>query len=216
MNDFNWESFLKEESRKAIAKYQEEKNDDNCSWRDNIYLPPEVIESEWLGLPGATEEQIIAAENRLGVKLPPSYREFFKVTNGWRSEYPETPVLRSVEKIDWFRIENQDLIDTFESFSTDESISDEEYFTYGQNHREEWIQPLRIEYLQSCLQISDDDDNDVVLLNPKVIQNSEWEAWFLSLERSIEDIGVYRTFSFQKMLETFGMLYSWGRDGFEE
>lgn len=45
-------------------------------------LPPQVIESGWLGYPGATEAQIAQAEARLGMVLPRSYREFLKVTNG--------------------------------------------------------------------------------------------------------------------------------------
>ncbi|MFB7184542.1 SMI1/KNR4 family protein [Streptomyces sp. NPDC056230] len=37
-----------------------------------------------LGFPAATEEQIVALEQRLGLVLPPSYRTFLQVSNGWR------------------------------------------------------------------------------------------------------------------------------------
>ncbi len=79
-SDFNWKTFLKQESKKAIEKYYEEKNID-----PNIYkqLSSEVIKSEWLGFSGASEEQIVTKENDLGVRLTRSYREFLKVTNCW-------------------------------------------------------------------------------------------------------------------------------------
>lgn len=37
----------------------------------------------WLGQAGATEEQLAAAEERLGVQLPPSYRAFLGASNGF-------------------------------------------------------------------------------------------------------------------------------------
>ena len=203
MNNFDWESFLRQESQKAIAKYKKDKNKyPKDSWTDNIVLPSSAIESEWLGLPGALEEQIVAAENRLGVKLPPSYREFLKVTNGWCNEYPGTPILRSVEDINWLYVENQDWID--EWMTTNEPVPDEEYFVYDQDWWY-WRQALRTEYMQTALQISDDDDGDVVLLNPKIIHNHEWEAWVLSCAHA----GVNRCRSFREILQKVGMVDSW-------
>ncbi|WP_030388101.1 SMI1/KNR4 family protein [Streptomyces sp. NRRL S-241] len=38
----------------------------------------------WLGFPPASEKRIAAMEERLGRRMPPSYREFLKVTDGWR------------------------------------------------------------------------------------------------------------------------------------
>src|SRR5205823_4641574 len=51
-------------------------------------LPDEVAESGWLGYPPASERQIAAAEARLGATLPPSYRAFLRVSNGWRRTSP--------------------------------------------------------------------------------------------------------------------------------
>src|SRR5437764_1500142 len=48
------------------------------------HLAPEVIASGWLGYAPASHEQIEGAEKRLGVTLPPSYRAFLLVSNGWR------------------------------------------------------------------------------------------------------------------------------------
>jgi hypothetical protein len=40
--------------------------------------------ARWLGFPPASEERIAALEQRLGRRMPPSYREFLKVSDGWR------------------------------------------------------------------------------------------------------------------------------------
>ncbi|MER7929188.1 SMI1/KNR4 family protein [Streptomyces sp. NPDC096057] len=42
-------------------------------------------QARWLGFPPASEEWIAAMEERLGRQLPPSYREFLKVSDGWRN-----------------------------------------------------------------------------------------------------------------------------------
>ena len=47
-------------------------------------LDPAARASGWLGFPGASEGQLQAAEARLGRRLPPSYRSFLQVSNGWR------------------------------------------------------------------------------------------------------------------------------------
>ena len=209
MNNFDWQSFLKEESKKAIAKYQEEKrNESNASWMDFIVLSPEAIESEWLGFPGASEAQILAAETCLYVKLSPSYQNFLKVTNGWNDLYQGIPILRSVDKIDWFCVENQDVIDEYNKPQPYSSIiSDEEYLVYDFSFSFplDLEQPLRTKYMQTALQISDSDDSHFVLLNPKIIHNGEWEAWVFMAGDG--DVKRYR--SLKEMIQTLGMVDSW-------
>lgn len=73
MTKFDWEILLKEFSQKLVAGLNE---------RRKVEIPSEVIQSGWLGYLGATEKQITQAEARLKTTLPPSYREFLKVTNG--------------------------------------------------------------------------------------------------------------------------------------
>ena len=201
MSEFNWQKFLKRESRKAIEDYQQVKSQEKPPiWASYFEFPSEVISSEWLGFPGASEEQIVAAETRLGVTLPPSYRDFLKVTNGWRDS-PGTLKFRSTEEIDWFCVESQDWIDEWNYLFRNQEIGDEEYFSYGQG----WKQKLRIEYMQTALQISDYDDGDVFLLNPQIIHHEEWEAWILSTHYG----GAKRFRSFQEMLQTIGMVNHW-------
>jgi hypothetical protein len=74
METFDWESHIREWSRKrleVLEDYEKER------------LPPSMIEDGYLGYSGAAEEEIAAAEARLGVTFPSSYREFLKVILRW-------------------------------------------------------------------------------------------------------------------------------------
>ncbi|NEP81416.1 MAG: SMI1/KNR4 family protein [Okeania sp. SIO3C4] len=204
MSTFDWESFLKQESKKAIEQFKKRKKKYEEQWSKDWWfsLPDEALESEWLGFPGASEEQIVAAETRLGTTLPPSYRDFLKVTNGWL-DYPSIIELWPIEKIDWFSVENQEWIDIWLDYCPEEA-SDEEYFNYKYDWWY-WTQPIRTKYMQTALQISGDDDSEVVLLNPKIIHNDEWEAWLFSSHHA----GINRCRSFQEMLQKIGMPGPW-------
>ena len=92
MSSFDWEKFLKRWSQELLESLGS----------DRHTLPSDVIASGWLGYPGATEADIAQAETRLGAKLPPSYRAFLKVTNGWRQTTPFISRLWSTQEIDWF------------------------------------------------------------------------------------------------------------------
>ncbi len=178
MSTFNWEYFLKRWSRELLESMGEERSK----------LPTEVIQSGWLGYPGATEEQIARAEARLETTLPPSYREFLKVTNGWRQTTPFIDKVWSTEDIEWFCLTHQAWIDAFVERYTDDSVErldsllgepsipDQEYFIYGDTQD---CSKLRLEYLQTTLEISEKGDAAIYLLNPQVITaDGEWEAWF--------------------------------------
>jgi len=102
MNEDDWRLFLTDYSRELLA---------NTRIRDR--LPPEVAESGWLGYPPATEEEIVAAEGRLGVRLPPSYRAFLGVSNGWRNANAFINDIWSCKDIAWFRERNQEWIDAY-------------------------------------------------------------------------------------------------------
>ena len=144
-------------------------------------LAREVVESGWLGFPGATAEQLDVAEARLGVTLPPSYREFLTVTNGWRQTGTSIWRMWSTEEIDWFRARNADWIDAYVNpFGGLEglSLTDEEYLVYGKS--QDSVR-FRVEYLESALEISDEGDSAIYLLNPEVVTaDGEWEAWFFA------------------------------------
>jgi SMI1 / KNR4 family (SUKH-1) len=116
-------------------------------------ISPEVIASGWLGYPGATEDQIAGLEARLGRSLPPSYRAFLKVSNGFRQPGMMSERILSTDEVEWFPIRHQGLVD----------ICNSNY----------------LEYLLDTLVISIQhiDGEYFYLLNPNVVTaNGEWEA----------------------------------------
>jgi SMI1/KNR4 family protein SUKH-1 len=173
MATFEWQPFLEKWSQEIIeaGEYPE--------------LPPEVVASGWLGFPGATEEQITQAEARLGVGLPPSYRDFLKVTNGWRQTGTFIWRMWSTEEMEWFSVRNHQWVNAYLRpwgiFSTppkNPSIPDDEYFVYGDHQDPARFRP---EYLRTALEISEEGDSAIYLLNPKVVTpDGEWEAWFFA------------------------------------
>ena len=122
METFDWENRIKEWSYKRIEALSD---------RQKAALPSNVIESGYLGYPGASEEQITTAEARLGVTLPSSYREFLKFTNGLRPTSEDGINFYSTEEINWFAVAEQNTIDEWiAAFQEFEAITDEEYFVY--------------------------------------------------------------------------------------
>lgn len=154
-------------------------------------LPKKMLESDWLGTLGATEDQIIQAEARLGVHLPPSYRAFLHVSNGWQHAGFHIHTLWSVEHIDWYATRHLQAIELALRAektqallagldTTSLNVPDERYFVYGD--RQETIN-IRSEYLKGALEISEEDPggDGVCLLNPAIrTSDGEWEAWFFA------------------------------------
>jgi len=130
--------------------------------RVSHWVPDSVKESRWFGMPGATDQEVSSVEARLGLTLPPSYRLFLRVSNGWCGIRTPTRLnaLRPAHKITWFVEENREWVDAHLAFfSADEPE----------------------QQLSTTLQISDIADNAVLLLNPsKVDVNGEWEGWFFA------------------------------------
>lgn len=169
MDRERWEQLLRQWSQEVIASEYAER------------LAPDVIAAGWLGYPGATEEQIRQAETRLGAQLPPSYREFLKVTNGWRMTTSFIERVWSTDEIVWFADRNPQWIAGYTRTRSNQSlptVPDDEYFVYGEGQDPVL---MRIEYLPSALQISEEGDAAIYLLNPQVVTpEGEWEAWFLA------------------------------------
>ncbi|MFI7503620.1 SMI1/KNR4 family protein [Streptomyces sp. NPDC049687] len=59
------------------------------------------LRERWLGFAGADEARIAAAEERLGCRLPPSYRAFLEVSDGWRHAGGFVWVLAGTEQLTW-------------------------------------------------------------------------------------------------------------------
>ncbi|MGW8742585.1 SMI1/KNR4 family protein [Streptomyces sp. WAC 04229] len=73
---FDWRRFLLMWS----AEWADGLADDQGRGEDD----QEARRARWLGSPPASEDRVTAAEKRLGRRMPPSYREFLKVSDGWR------------------------------------------------------------------------------------------------------------------------------------
>jgi HEAT repeat protein len=165
MSRYPWKDLLTRWSAEIIEA---------CEFADE--LTPEVDASGWLGYAGATEDEIAAAETRLGIAFPSSYREFLQLTNGWRMTTGFIQRLRPAGEVQWFSSEDQATIDAWLSVSGDDTVSDEEYLVYGDSA----VQPMRAGYLQTALAISDYGDG-IYLLNPQTVTpEGEWEAWFFA------------------------------------
>src|SRR5689334_23303262 len=110
MAQYEWREFLSQWSCEILASKQFA---EFLTYRADEYsgsYAPEVLASDWLGYPGATEEQIVAAEARLGISLPPDYREFLQTSNGWRWANYFIPRIWPVEEIQWLRLSDPDLV----------------------------------------------------------------------------------------------------------
>ncbi|WP_344923324.1 SMI1/KNR4 family protein [Streptosporangium oxazolinicum] len=127
--------------------------------------------------PPATESEIRHLEQRLGVELPPSYRQFLLFAGGWGSD--DDCCLLRVKEVGWLRDVDPSRA---ESWSTPKrenswSVPDELYFVYGQ---EQDPIHMRGEYVPDTLLAGYWADG-VALLNPHVrTPEDEWETWYLA------------------------------------
>jgi hypothetical protein len=171
-------------------------------WNDRLLassladqLPPDVVARKWLGFPPATDTQIATAERRLGLPLPPSYRAFLSVSNGWQLLNDAIWRVWGTDEIQWFKRTHEDWIAAYTApspYGARAEVSDEEYFSY------ETPQDFRPGHLKESLQISAVGDSAVLLLNPQVISKAgEWEAWFFANWIP----GALRYRSFQELFE---------------
>jgi hypothetical protein len=105
---------------------------------------------------GATDDEIAAAEKRLGVALPPDYRAFLQAANGFGPLDDSVRRLRPVSELQWLRDEDPELVRIWSEASGDDSLA-------------------------ATLVVSDEEDGARVLLNPAVVsEDGEWEAWFFA------------------------------------
>jgi hypothetical protein len=162
MIDHQWHELLHSWSRHILA---------TGDYRD--VLPAEAIDKQalWIGYPGAGEEQIAQAEARLKTRLPESYREFLKVSNGWPTGGPYVTRILPVEEIEWVSARKRDwLVGWKLGVNLYTGRDDPSVF------REMLGFDLRL--LESGLEISDEGDIGVYLLIPGLKSaDGEWEAW---------------------------------------
>lgn len=177
-------------------------------------ITPEMVQSGWLGFAGASQDEIAALETRLDTALPPSYRAFLTVSNGFRQPGMLVPRLYSTQEVDWLRNIDLEGIEAWrqgeaynaKQFGPFDPVSDEEYFVYGEEQN-----PLlfRSDYLFDAVRVSAKETvgTAVYLLNPQVkTDDGEWEAWLWAHWIP----GAYRYRSFWDLIQAERRMYLQG------
>jgi hypothetical protein len=124
------------------------------------------IKDNWLGFEPASEEQIKATEERLGLKLPEDYINFLKITNGFSAPNQIEPSFIPVQEITFLRDSDPFLIEAY-----------------------------RLEELERAIFISgEDEEQHFFLIYPKS-ENEKWRYWKFANwypgEHEFEDIESY-------------------------
>ncbi|MFD6172362.1 SMI1/KNR4 family protein [Streptomyces coeruleorubidus] len=151
---FDWRSFLLRWS----GEWADSLPDDETRGEDD----ETARRARWLGFPPASEERIAAMEERLGRRMPPSLREFLKVSDGWRHAGEFVWLLAGTEDAHWHNNESE-LADLFEEY-LDEDAGPEE-----RREADIWRRGLQL-----------DVESDVthVLMDPEdVDEDGEWAVY---------------------------------------
>jgi hypothetical protein len=69
-----------------------------------INIPDEARQSRWMGFSPASKIEIAEAEQRIGKPFPPSLRNFYLVTNGWRATGVSIDNILPVSEVDWLEV----------------------------------------------------------------------------------------------------------------
>jgi hypothetical protein len=175
----NWKEFLEQVSKTVIGSedlLQEYNTNDN-----------------WLGFDPATDKQIREAEERLRIKLPPTYTDFLKTSNGFKQLSCFTWNILPVEQIKRLSEFDKDFADEYKDMHDTFNPPDDEYFVYG---AEQQTTNFRSKYLSNCIALSGWGDASILLLNPEVMFGEECEAWMFA----IWHLGPVRYKSFEELM----------------
>ncbi|MEU6863505.1 SMI1/KNR4 family protein [Streptomyces sp. NPDC046876] len=119
-------------------------------------------QARWLGFPPASEERIAAMEERLGRRMPPSYRDFLKVSDGWRHAGGFVWLLAGAGDAHWHDNESG-LADMFEE-DLEEDAGPEER--------------LEADIWRRGLQLDVESDITYVLMDPEDVgEDGEWAVY---------------------------------------
>ncbi|MFF1320733.1 SMI1/KNR4 family protein [Streptomyces chartreusis] len=151
---FDWRSFLLRWSGEWADSLPDDEargEDDEAAWQ-----------ARWLGFPPASEARIAAMEERLGRRMPPSYREFLKVSDGWRHAGGFVWLLAGTEGARWHDNESG-LADLFEEYLDEDA---------GPEERQE------ADLWRRGLQLDVESDITHVLMDPEdVDEDGEWAVY---------------------------------------
>ncbi|MFD5698059.1 SMI1/KNR4 family protein [Streptomyces lasiicapitis] len=151
---FGWREFLERWSKEWAGA-----QDPDEDGRDGDEA---AVRDRWLGFAPATPERLAACEARLGHRLPPSYRSFLEVTDGWRHAGGFVYLLADTEQVHWHEDESG-IGEMFREY-LDEDASPEE------------IQEAAI--WGRSLQLDVESDATSVLMDPEdVDEHGEWAVF---------------------------------------
>jgi hypothetical protein len=174
-----WREFL----RSYSDDYVRVATDEELAWLDEAQR-----ERRWLGYGPATEDAVRAAEERLGTRLPPSYRNFLLASNGWRSIDLLIGELLTVEQIGWLPEADPALWETWAEDADDSGDDD--------------LTGL----LQRCVLLSAHADGDYWLLDGNTAgPDGEWTAYLWMASSGTEP----------QPYPSFGALVAHARERFE-
>ncbi|MEU0807269.1 SMI1/KNR4 family protein [Streptomyces sp. NPDC005970] len=164
MNREQWRPFLQQWSEEWVDSHDPEKDAE---------LDEAVVRDRWLGFAPASEEEIAAAEARLGCTLPVSLREFLAVTNGWRDAGCFIYRLAGTAELQWLADSDRDyLIEIYDELTEGE---DEEEVEEDADVINEGA------VLRRSLLVSLDGDAADIFLDPgDVNERGEWTAYWLA------------------------------------
>lgn len=158
---YNWKVLLESIEQSIVNSY----SNDSIS----ILYPnkPDTILN-----PPATLQNIQELESKLGLILPTSYKEFLLTSNGLKILSTTYWDIFSANEVKLLKECDPDLIEIWNE--NDFEQSDEEYFVYGEDQNST---SLRGSYMKHCIAVSGWGDSAIILLNPEVKFDDEWEAW---------------------------------------
>jgi len=129
-------------------------------------LEPEVARDGWLGYGPATPDAVAAAEARLGVRLPPSYREFLLTTDGWRHAGMFVRRMRDTSSVGWLADIESFWAEGWDEFWAPERDEDDDQVPAAGNP------------FSKALMVSLEADSGVLFLDPEDVDEAgEWAAY---------------------------------------
>ncbi|EXU66622.1 hypothetical protein Z951_19050 [Streptomyces sp. PRh5] len=144
-----WRSYLAEYSATILRVADE----DELSEVDD-----EQRAAGWLGFEGADEESVLALEERLGTRLPPSYRAFLGASDGWLNISPFMWRMRPAKTVGWLR-----------------EADPETWSVIRGGEGEDWDDTA---FMDRALLVSEEGDAQHWLLDPAdVSEDGEWAAY---------------------------------------
>ena len=184
-----------------LAEWDRHERSDRATAAIGAPLAPEIQESGSILRPAATENEISAAESRLGLTFPLSYRTFLLLSNGaWAgSNGPDFiasdgQVIRSgflpVNRVARLETEDPDMVRLWADGADDEKND------HAERQPGQLIQVRNFEPLRDAIVIGERFEANVDLLIPS--DGQEWAVWKMAWEgatafESFADLIAWRT-----------------------